>query len=225
RPIAGATRAGAEVRFSTDAPRVVFDGFPRPGHRGYFEQGSVRIQTEAGGRSRHRADARQAFSTVRHKLSWDTLDALYFVGYALWNYVSTPFMLTRPGFGLRESRADSPPSSRPSGPQPWPARWHARYRPLRRRIRRRTSSQPELQQVSEPGRSTSPLPPPPVRRTRAGRRWTRLPRRGSGHRGPRTSSPARSTAVPGPARPAAMPGRPLGLPAPAARSPRCPVRP
>ena len=102
RTISGATRAGAEVRFGTDAPRAVFEGFPRPGHRGHFEQGSVRIQSGAGDRSLHRADARQAFSKARHKLSWDTLDALYFIGYALWNYVSTPFMLTRPGFALRE---------------------------------------------------------------------------------------------------------------------------
>jgi len=105
RTISGATRAGAEVRFGTDAPRAVFEGFPRPGHRGHFEQGSVRIQSGAGDRSLHRADARQAFSKVRHKLSWDTLDALYFIGYALWNYVSTPFMMTRPGFDLREGES------------------------------------------------------------------------------------------------------------------------
>jgi hypothetical protein len=58
RTISGGTRAGAEVRFRTDAPRAVFEGFPRPGHRGYFEQGSVRIQSDAGERSLRRADAR-----------------------------------------------------------------------------------------------------------------------------------------------------------------------
>ena len=79
RTISGATRAGAEVRFATDAPQAVFEGFPRSGHRGYFERGSVRIQSDAGDRSLHRADARQAFSKLRHKLSWDTLDALYFI--------------------------------------------------------------------------------------------------------------------------------------------------
>jgi len=79
----GRPGAGAEVRVRTDAPRVVFGGFPRPGHRGYFDRGSVRIQTGAGGRSLHRADARHAFSTVRHKLSWDALDALYFAGCAV----------------------------------------------------------------------------------------------------------------------------------------------
>src|SRR5215468_8887416 len=98
----GRRGAGAEVRVRTDAPRAVFGGFPRPGHRGYFDRGSVRIQSGAGGRSLHRADARHAFSTVRHKLSWDALAALYFAGCALWDYVSAPFMLTRPGVGLRE---------------------------------------------------------------------------------------------------------------------------
>jgi hypothetical protein len=102
RTIAGATRTGAVVRFSTDAPAAIFEGFPRPGHRGYFENGSVRIESHAGDPTLRRADARQAFSKLRHKLSWDTLDALYFVGYALWNYVCTPFMLTRPGFDLRD---------------------------------------------------------------------------------------------------------------------------
>jgi hypothetical protein len=102
RTISRATRAGAEVRFSTDTPQAIFEGFPRRGCRGYFEQGSVRIECEAGNETLRRVDARKAFSTLRHKLSWDTLDALYFIGYALWNYVSTPFMLARPGFDLRE---------------------------------------------------------------------------------------------------------------------------
>jgi hypothetical protein len=34
-------------------------------------------------------------------LSWDTADALYFIGYTLWNYVSTT-VHARPGFDLRE---------------------------------------------------------------------------------------------------------------------------
>jgi hypothetical protein len=102
RTISAATRAGAEVRFSTDTPQAIFEGFPRPGRRGYFEHWSVRIESEAGNETLSRVNARSAFSTLRHKLSCDTLDALYFIGYALWNYVSTPFMLTRPGFDLRE---------------------------------------------------------------------------------------------------------------------------
>lgn len=100
--ISRATGSGAVVHFSTDVPGVMFEGFPRPGYRGYFEQGAVRIEADQADRPLYRANAREAFSRMSHKLKWDTLDALYFAGYALWNYVSTPFMLARPGFQLRE---------------------------------------------------------------------------------------------------------------------------
>jgi hypothetical protein len=33
---------------------------------------------------------------------WDDLDLLYFRGYALWNYIMTPFYFTWPGFSTRE---------------------------------------------------------------------------------------------------------------------------
>lgn len=33
---------------------------------------------------------------------WDDLDLTYFLGYAMWNYLSFPFLLTHPGFEHRE---------------------------------------------------------------------------------------------------------------------------
>lgn len=39
---------------------------------------------------------------LRRNIWWDDLDLLYFGGYALWNYVSAPFMFVRPGFGVEE---------------------------------------------------------------------------------------------------------------------------
>jgi hypothetical protein len=35
-------------------------------------------------------------------LRWDALDAAYFVGYAMWNYLSFPYLLTGDGFALAE---------------------------------------------------------------------------------------------------------------------------
>jgi hypothetical protein len=102
RTISKVTAPGAVVHFSTDVPRAMFEGFPRPGYRSYFDEGAVRIESDQADRPLYRADAREAFSHMGHKLKWDTLDVLYFIGYALWNYVSTPFMLTWPGFRLRE---------------------------------------------------------------------------------------------------------------------------
>jgi hypothetical protein len=39
---------------------------------------------------------------VRRQLHWDSLDALYFAGYAMWNYLSIPFLFTREGFEVEE---------------------------------------------------------------------------------------------------------------------------
>jgi hypothetical protein len=104
RTISRATRPGAVAHFWTDVPRVILEGFPRPGYQGYFDAGAVRIESGQADRPLHRANAREAFSHMSHKLRWDTLDALYFAAYALWNYVCTPFMLARPGFQLREGQ-------------------------------------------------------------------------------------------------------------------------
>jgi hypothetical protein len=35
---------------------------------------------------------------LRRLFSWDDLDFTYFAGYATWNYLTTPFLLPRPGF-------------------------------------------------------------------------------------------------------------------------------
>ena len=66
------------------------------GQRGVLEQdGTVRIETDGGELVQTRANARDAFADLRHKLWWDRLDILYFATYAIWTYVSTPFVLTR----------------------------------------------------------------------------------------------------------------------------------
>src|SRR5215467_250552 len=82
RTISRATAPGAVVHFSTDFPHAMFEGFPRPGYQGYFDEGAVRIESDQADRPLSRANAREAFSHMSHKLKWDTLDVLYFIGYA-----------------------------------------------------------------------------------------------------------------------------------------------
>lgn len=68
--------------------RVRLQPFLEEGQRGEFDRGTVRIESADGHVSiRHEArpDSR--------KLRWDDLDLLYFVGYALWNYVAVPHIL------------------------------------------------------------------------------------------------------------------------------------
>jgi hypothetical protein len=75
----------------------VLEPYPKPGRRGVFEPDRVRIETDDGGVLADRADPRRGFPGIRRRVWWDRLDALYFAGYALWNYLTTPLLLTRDG--------------------------------------------------------------------------------------------------------------------------------
>ena len=84
--------------------RAVVEPYPRAGSRGVFEDGGVRVESEQGAVLAERGDPRPLFPGGRRLLRWDRLDALYFAGYALWNYFNLPFLLTEPGFELREEK-------------------------------------------------------------------------------------------------------------------------
>jgi hypothetical protein len=91
-----------DLTVSTAHPRTVIEPYPRAGARGVFEDGAVRIESDAGETLAERADPRSAFPGGRRLLWWDRLDALYFAGYALWNYFNLPFLLTRDDIELRD---------------------------------------------------------------------------------------------------------------------------
>jgi len=92
-----------QARISTRGQHVTFAPYPRPGQRGVLEQdGTVRIETDGGELVEARGNARGAFRDLRHKLWWDRLDMLYFGGYAIWTYVSTPFVFAREDYRVVE---------------------------------------------------------------------------------------------------------------------------
>jgi hypothetical protein len=93
---------GFEGRVSTTEPRAVLSPYPQPGQRGVLERDTVRIETDSGDVVAERSNPRAAFRHFRRKIWWDDLDLLYFASYALWNYLSTPFMFLRPGFEISE---------------------------------------------------------------------------------------------------------------------------
>jgi hypothetical protein len=94
---------GVNARVATSGQRVLFEGYPAGGQRGLLEaDGSVRIETAAGAISAARENPRAAFGDVRHRLWWDRLDILYFGTYAIWTYISTPFVFLGEGYELRE---------------------------------------------------------------------------------------------------------------------------
>lgn len=106
------------IRLDVAEPHVVLDPFPGEGRIGVFDHGAVRIETEDGEPLEARTDPRAAFfglSGVRRNLRWDALDSVYFAGYAMWNYLTTPFLLTREGVEVSEGE----PWSEPGVAEPW----------------------------------------------------------------------------------------------------------
>lgn len=97
----------SDCRVSIAAGRAhaVFRPYPRSRRTGIFDGGAVRILDDDGNAVAERADPRPVFfglSGLGRKLWWSDLDALYFGGYAIWNYLSTPWMLAGEGFEAEE---------------------------------------------------------------------------------------------------------------------------
>jgi hypothetical protein len=103
--IPGTRFADYVITAEIEAPRSDAEPFPRVGHRAVFDGGAVRIENDAGETISSREDPRHEFfgrPGLRRNLRWDALDATYFAGYAMWNYLTTPYLLTRDGVEARE---------------------------------------------------------------------------------------------------------------------------
>jgi hypothetical protein len=90
---------------SVERPRAVLDPFPVDGRRGVFDDGETRIEADGGEPLEERRDPRPEFfgrPGRRRNLRWDALDATYFAGYAMWNYLNTPYLLTRERIDVHE---------------------------------------------------------------------------------------------------------------------------
>ncbi len=91
------------MRAWTREPRFAFYDFPERGQLAELVgTNEVRMSGKDGAVLRRRTDPRSAFRTFRRLFSWDDLDFIYFAGYATWNYLTAPFLLTWPGFAFTE---------------------------------------------------------------------------------------------------------------------------
>jgi hypothetical protein len=101
----GNRMANVTVRVQMADQHAVFHDFPHEDQRAVFDRGDVRIETREGALITSRRNPRVAFAGVRgirRNLRWDALDAAYFAGYAWWNYLATPILLTREGVTVTE---------------------------------------------------------------------------------------------------------------------------
>jgi hypothetical protein len=114
-----------DVRFNFSGAGLVVKGFPRhlqptvsvdvkacravfqrlgsdPDERSIFTPDRVWTERRDGEVIEERHRPRDSFAGHVWETKWDALHLTYFIGYAIWNYLSVPFLLAEPGFGIRE---------------------------------------------------------------------------------------------------------------------------
>ncbi len=90
------------MRVDTREPAVDVSPFGGAGQVGHFSPHRTWITDRAGALTNDRAEPRASFAGHVLSSPWDPSQLLYFNSYAMWNYLCTPFLFTRPGFALRE---------------------------------------------------------------------------------------------------------------------------
>lgn len=92
----------ALVKVDSRRPGTLITPFPQKGKRGIFREGRVWIQTDAGAVVEGLPSPRTAYDGHERATPWNDLQFLYFIGYAFWNYFTTPFFLTLDGVTCEE---------------------------------------------------------------------------------------------------------------------------
>jgi hypothetical protein len=92
------------VTVDAHKPRSIFQrlGNSHPDDRWIYTPSRRWIERRDGSIITGREKPREAFADHVRKTPWDDLHLTYFLGYAMWNYLSTPFCFTMPGFTTRE---------------------------------------------------------------------------------------------------------------------------
>ncbi|MEU1371563.1 hypothetical protein ABZ454_36335 [Streptomyces sp. NPDC005803] len=94
--------ATVDMTVDVQRQRVVYEGFTSPELCGVFTPDRVAIERRDGEVVAERTSPRQAFVGHGSDTPWDELHVLYFAGYAMWNYLTAPYLLTHPGVVVEE---------------------------------------------------------------------------------------------------------------------------
>jgi hypothetical protein len=95
-------QAPRTMRIELHRERASVEPFGKPGQRTDFSPGRIAIVAADGRIVAERNNPRAAFARHDMRTHWDPLHRAYFNGYALWTYMTTPFLLATDGFEVRE---------------------------------------------------------------------------------------------------------------------------
>jgi hypothetical protein len=76
--------------------------FEAPGTHSVYEPERTAVETDDGVVIATRTNPRSSFTGHTYATPWDDLQLVYFQGYALWTYLTTPFLLRSHAFQVRE---------------------------------------------------------------------------------------------------------------------------
>lgn len=100
----GSALLGLRACIHPHARRVELAGYTGHGRTGHWTPDRVTIRDAEGNPLADRDFPRRSFARLGRMIRWDALDMLYFAGYALWNYLSFPFiLLAEPGVAVAEA--------------------------------------------------------------------------------------------------------------------------
>jgi len=94
--------ADTHVTIDPRVQRASHDPIGAPGRRTVYTPERVAIEADDGTVLAERHDPRAAFDGHGPGTAWDELHVVYFGGYAIWNYLTLPFVLTYPGVEVAE---------------------------------------------------------------------------------------------------------------------------
>ncbi len=95
------------ITVETARPAVVIHDYPSLGRSThFFGEQRVEIRDSAGNVLLARDEPRRFFNKLRRFFYWDELDFAYFSGYAMWNYLTTPFLFMQPGVEVERVTRD-----------------------------------------------------------------------------------------------------------------------
>ncbi|MEH2520138.1 hypothetical protein V1279_005711 [Bradyrhizobium sp. AZCC 1610] len=81
-----------QLKVQTKEQRTCYTHFTEEGVQSIYEPDRVRLETIDGKLIEERVHPRKAFEGHTLQTTWDRLHLAYFSGYAIWNYLNTPFM-------------------------------------------------------------------------------------------------------------------------------------
>jgi hypothetical protein len=92
------------LTISTERPEVTTHEYPAPGQIAkFYGEGLIEIQDEGGNALQARKNPREMFRSFRRFFYWDFLDFAYFSSYAMWNYMTMPFLFLSQGVEVKWS--------------------------------------------------------------------------------------------------------------------------